>query len=207
MQVAIDGPAGAGKTSVGRTVANRFSLLFIRSGKLYRALAYGEIHDLNRDTLSLKPKGDGDTLLVLEGRTIAAELDSEEIGEAASKLARRDDIRDLVNDKISEAAGEHDVLVEGRDIGTKVLPGADLKVYLTATPEARARRRQAQTENDRSLEEIKTEIARRDERDRTRELAPLKAADDAVVIDTTSMTEAEVVEEVSDLLSRRTEKG
>lgn len=199
MQVTIDGPAGVGKTSVGRKIANRFSLAFIQSGKLYRALAYAKLHDLDPDSLKLNPGDATEPELVLCGQTLGKELDSEVIGEEASKLAKEGETRERVNSKIAQIAEETDLLVEGRDIGTKVLPNADLKIYLDASIGERARRRKNQRDTELSVKEIEARLRKRDERDQNRKLAPLKPAEDAVIIDTTSMSEDDVVERLSRL--------
>lgn len=203
MKVTIDGPAGVGKTSVGRQVARRFSLLFIQSGQLYRALAYGRINDLELDSLSLEPGDKTDPELSMGGKKLKEELTTEEIGEKASKLAKEKEIRELVNEIIIDTAAESDVLVEGRDIGTAVLTDAEVKIYLTASAEERARRRKKQMKSDRTLKEIEAGIKKRDKRDQTRELAPLKPADDAVIIDTTSLSEGEVVDRISGIITNR----
>ena len=203
MQVTIDGPAGVGKTSVGSKVAKKFSLLFIQSGQLYRALAYGRINDLDLMSLSLKAENGPETELLLEGEKLAEELTGEKIGEEASKLAKDEEIRKLVNRTITDIAAEKDVLVEGRDIGTVVLDQAEVKIFLTASAQERARRRKKQTETDRTLEEIEAGIKKRDKRDQTRNLAPLKPAEDAVIIDTTTLSEGEVVNQISGIITER----
>ncbi len=205
MQVTIDGPAGVGKTSVGRTVAEEFSLVFIQSGQLYRAVAYGKINSLDYENLSLE-KGEGvEAVPLLEGKRLTGELQSEEIGEEASKLAKKPAVRDLVNEIILEIARGENVLVEGRDIGTEVLPGARVKVFLTASAHERAKRRKKQLDSDRELEEIEAGITRRDDRDQTREFAPLRPADDAEVIDTTDLSRKEVVDRVARMIERARE--
>jgi len=201
MQVTIDGPAGVGKTSVGRRVAEKFDLLFIQSGRLYRAIAYGRIHGLDPGTLSLEVNDGPEPELLMEGRPLSGELSTEEIGEEASKLAKEEAVRKLVNSNIIEIARNQDVLVEGRDIGTEVLTEAEVKIFLTASAEERARRRKNQIDTARTLEEIEAAIKKRDERDQTRKLAPLKPAEDASIIDTTSLSEAEVVARVSAIVS------
>lgn len=201
MQVTIDGPAGVGKTSVGRRVAEKFDLLFIQSGRLYRAIAYGRIHGLDPETLTLEVDDGPEPELLMEGRPLSGELSTEEIGEEASKLAKEEPVRKLVNSNIIEIARDQDVLVEGRDIGTEVLTEAEVKIFLTASAGERARRRKSQIDTDRTLEEIEAAIKKRDERDQTRKLAPLKPAEDASIIDTTSLSEAEVVARISGIIS------
>jgi len=196
VQVTIDGPAGVGKTSVGGAVAEQFSLVFIESGQLYRTIAYGKINSLDYDDLVLK---EGEGIMaepLLEGKRLTDELDSEEIGEEASKLAKKPEVRDLVNETILEIASGEDVLVEGRDIGTQVLPDAEAKVFLTASTSERARRRKKQLDLDRDLGEIEAGITKRDDRDQKREVAPLRPAEDAEVIDTTDLSLEEVVDRV-----------
>ena len=201
MQVAIDGPAGAGKTSVGREIARQFSLLFIQSGKLYRALAYGKINGIELDSLSLEPGEGAEAELLIGDESVTEELDTEEIGEEASKMAKLTRIRNLVNDTIIEIARERSVLVEGRDIGTAVLTDADIKIYLTADIEERARRRGKQL-GVASEKEILEKMISRDNRDQDRDIAPLKAADDAFIIDSTNLALSETVNEVCDIIDR-----
>ncbi len=207
MQVTIDGPAGVGKTSVGRQVAKGFSLLFIQSGQLYRAMAYAHREGLPDESIELAVGDQGGTYLTIDGVDAEAKLTSEEIGDLASQMAQDQEVRDRVNGVIVDLARDRDVLVEGRDIGTVVLPNADLKVFLTASPRERAIRRHKQLGGERTVEEIEEEIAHRDDRDKNREIAPLKPAVDAVIIDTTSLAENEVVKEISDLIRERIDSG
>lgn len=201
MQVTIDGPAGVGKTSVGKKVADRFSLLFIQSGQLYRAVAYGEVHNLDYNSLNLKPEGNNHMEITMEGEAITAKLTSEEIGEQASKLAKRQEVRELVNERLRRIAKDKDVLVEGRDIGTEVLPNADVKIFLTASTRERAERRKEQLRIEGSIEDIEKRIKKRDRRDQNREVAPLKPAKDATILNTDSVPEEKVVEQVSNLIN------
>ncbi|MFP3952658.1 MAG: (d)CMP kinase [Candidatus Acetothermia bacterium] len=203
MQVTIDGPAGVGKTSVGRQAARSFSLLFIQSGQLYRAMAYAKKNGLTDKSVKLSVDDRGETHLTIDGEDVEEKLETEEIGDLASQMAQRRKVRDGVNDIIVEESRDKDVLVEGRDIGTVVLPDADLKIFLTASPRERAIRRHKQLGGERTVDEIEKEISHRDERDKSREIAPLKPAEDAVIIDTTSLTKNEVVNKISDLIRRR----
>ena len=201
MQVTIDGPAGVGKTSVGRRVAEKFSLLFIQSGSLYRAIAYGRINGIDPESLSLEVDDGPEPELLMEGKSLSGELSTEEIGEEASKLAKEESVRELVNSRIVEIARGQDVLVEGRDIGTEVLTDADVKIFLTASAEERAKRRKNQIDTERSLEEIEAAIKKRDDRDQTRKLAPLRPAEAASIIDTTELSEDEVIDRISGIIS------
>jgi cytidylate kinase len=196
VQVTIDGPAGVGKTSVGSAVAEQFSLVFIQSGQLYRAIAYAKLNSLDYENLSLKKGENLEAIPSLGSEKLTDELNSEEIGEEASKLAKKPEVRDLVNETILEIASGEDVLAEGRDIGTQVLPDAEAKVFLTASTSERALRRKKQLNSDRDLGEIETGITKRDDRDQKREVAPLRPAEDAEVIDTTDLSLEEVVDRV-----------
>jgi cytidylate kinase len=208
--VAIDGPAGSGKSSVARAVAGRLGVVNLNTGAAYRAaalLALREDVDLDDGSglaalakrVDLDPEGaiiDGERVLELDLRT-------PEVSAAASKVSAHAQLREVllpVQRTAAEKAREQGgAVVEGRDIGTVVLPDADLKVYLSAAPEERARRRASQTGKEGELDRIRAAIARRDRQDSEREISPLKPAEDAVVLDTTSLTLEEVISEVLDL--------
>lgn len=202
VQVTIDGPAGVGKTSVGSRVAEKFSLLFIQSGSLYRAIAYADKNNLNLDSIEFAINDAYHTHLMIEGKKVNSDLDSEKIGELASRLARKGKVRDKVNEIITNVSKGEDVLVEGRDIGTVVLTHAGLKVFLTASSHERALRRHKQISAQGKVEDIEAELLKRDNRDKTRKIAPLKPAKDAKIIDTTSLTEDQVVEKISGLVTK-----
>jgi len=196
MQVAIDGPAGAGKTTVGETLARRFCFLFVESGGLYRGLAHAQLRGLSPESVRLEEAEGGIRAeLVVDGEREVPQLGSEEVGERASQLARKEEVRDLVTEKLRRFCSLRDVVVEGRDIGTVVLPQAEVKIFLTASARERARRRKEQLPElaDEPLEEIERAIERRDERDRNRDIAPLKPAEGAVKIDSTDLTLGETV--------------
>ena len=216
LNVAIDGPGGAGKSSVARQAAEREGLQYVDSGALYRAIGYVlvrkgiDVEDQNTVEegisamrLSLFYREDGQHVTVND-EDVTAFLRTPEAGAGASKVAVHGKVRDLVNSVIRETAKIYDVIMDGRDIGTVVLPDANLKLYITATSEERARRRLLEFEAARKphgdLETVKKEIEERDYRDSHREIAPLKQAEDAVLIDTTTMSLEEVVEEVCGLI-------
>jgi CMP/dCMP kinase len=208
--VTIDGPAGSGKSSVARAVAGRLGIVNLNTGAAYRAaalLALREGVDLEDGSglaalakrVDLDPDGasiDGERVLELDLRT-------PEVSAAASKVSTHAQLREVllpVQRTAAERAREQGgAVVEGRDIGTVVLPDAELKVYLSAAPEERARRRASQTGKEGELDRIRAAIARRDRQDSEREISPLKPAPDAVVLDTTSLTLEEVISEVLDL--------
>jgi CMP/dCMP kinase len=197
--VAIDGPAGAGKSTVARALAQRLGFTYLDSGAMYRCVAL----------LSLEVPGDEPAALaqgarielgeriLLDGRDVTAEIRAPEISAAASRVAADPGVREALVSSQRALIATGDWVAEGRDIGTVVAPGAELKVFLTASPEERARRRAAELGAD--LETVLAEQALRDERDSTREHSPLAAAPGAVVLDTSGLTVAEVVERIASL--------
>ena len=196
MVVAIDGPAGAGKSSVARALARELGFTYLDSGAMYRAVALASaerrvppaaIADEVRIEL-----GDG---VVLDGRDVTEEIRTPAISEAASRAAAEPAVRAAMVAEQRRLLAHGDWVAEGRDIGTVVAPGAEVKVFLTADPSERARRRASELGAD--AETILAEQAIRDQRDRTREHSPLRAAPGAVVLDTTGMTLDEVVERIA----------
>ena len=195
--VAIDGPAGAGKSTVARMVADRLNYAYINTGSLYRALAYAaitsgiafsEITPEFLNGLHLEYRG---VDLYLNGVKLEAQLRKPECAEGASIISSKPFVRDYLMPVQRNAADGQWIVMEGRDIGTVVFPDAEKKFFVTASPEERARRRMAQSSevaNGATFESILADIIARDERDMNREIAPLKQAADAVLIDTTGLT-------------------
>jgi len=208
--VAIDGPAGSGKSSVARAVAGRLGVVNLNTGAAYRAaalLALCEGVDLEdgeglaalAHRVGLDPEGAS-----IDGAQAAErELRAPEVSAAASKVSAHAPLREVLlpvqRAAAEKARAQGGAVVEGRDIGTVVLPDAELKVYLSAAPEERARRRASQTGREGELDRIRAAIARRDRQDSEREVSPLKPAADAVVLDTTSLSLDEVILRVLDL--------
>ena len=209
--VAIDGPAGAGKSTIAKLVAKEKGYIYVDTGAMYRGLA---IHFLNR---GIDPEDreavaeacrdaevtigyeDGVQQIYLNGENVTSMLRAEETGNMASKTSAIPEVREKLLELQRSLAREKDVIMDGRDIGTNILPNADVKIYLTASVETRARRRYDELQEkgeDCSLEEISRDIMERDERDMTREIAPLKKADDAVLVDSSDMTIQQVVDEI-----------
>ena len=194
MIVAIDGPAGAGKSSVARAVADALGFTYLDTGAMYRAVALAGRADARIDFSD-------DGAVHLDGRDVSREIRTPEVSEGASRAAADPAVRAAMVARQRELLTEGDWVAEGRDIGTVVAPDAELKVFLTASAQERAARRAAQLGTD--YETVLRDQALRDERDRTREHSPLRAADDAVELDTTGMTEAEVVARIVDLVGLR----
>jgi CMP/dCMP kinase len=193
MVVAIDGPAGAGKSTVARALAKALGFTYLDSGAMYRSVA---LAGPERDPASLDIAFDGDRVL-LDGEDVTRAIRTPEVSETASRVAANPAVREALVAKQRELMAQGDWVAEGRDIGTVVAPAAELKVYLTASPEERARRRAAELGAD--LHTVLAEQAIRDERDERREHSPLRRADDAVEVDTTGKTIDAVVDEIAAL--------
>jgi cytidylate kinase len=215
--VAIDGPAGSGKSSVARAVAGELGYIDLNTGAAYRAvalLALREGVDLEDGVLLAeiaRRVGLGAEGARVDGSPVPEEdLRAPEVSAAASKVSARPEVREVLlsvqREAAQEARGEGGAVVEGRDIGTVVLPEADLKIFLQAAPEERARRRAHQTGRETELERIREAIKKRDRQDSERETSPLKPAPDAVILDTTALSLDEVVSRVLDL-ARGLQKG
>jgi len=204
IHIAIDGPAASGKTSLGRAIAQHFHFLFVETGKMYRAVALGLDRGLSLDEVHVT-MNDASRIL-LNGEDVSDILHTPRLDQGSSRVATRPEVRRLLVRLQQEIAKGHDVVMEGRDIGTVVLPHADVKIFLQASPEERARRRASerhQTQLDRTLREIIT----RDTRDQTRTIAPLNPASDATIMNTDNKSLAEVVSEAIALVEERLHTG
>ncbi len=212
--VAIDGPAGAGKSTIAKLVAEEKGFIYVDTGAMYRGLA---IHFLDRGIRAeetdkvIEACKDADVKIryeegvqqvFLNGTNITGRLRDEAVGQMTSKCSVIPEVRAKLLDLQRDLARTQDVIMDGRDIGTCVLPDADVKVYLTASVETRAKRRYDElTAKGEAcdLDEIARDIKERDERDMNRETAPLRQAEDAVLVDSSDMTIEEVVKEIAGL--------
>ena len=204
MQIAIDGPAASGKTSLGRALARHFHLLFVETGKMYRAVALGLDRGLPLDGIRITMDADG--RILLNGDDVSDILHTPELDQGSSRVATRPEVRRLLVRLQQEIAAGRNVVMEGRDIGTVVLPHADVKIFLDASAQERARRRASErhlTDLDGTLREI---IAR-DQRDQTRAIAPLNPASDAIIIPTDNKSLAQVISEAIALVEERLRTG
>lgn len=215
--IAIDGPAGAGKSSIARAAAAQLGFIYVDTGALYRTVALGALKRGIRPEetdaiIALLPElevamefVDGEQRVLLNGEDVSEAIRQPEVSGAASTVSAIPAVRQFLFDLQQNMAKEHDVLMDGRDIGTVVLPDAQLKIFLTATPEERARRRYEQIKDtsDVTYEEILRDINQRDYQDTHREIAPLKQAEDAVYLDTTDMSFDEVVDAILSLTKER----
>lgn len=218
ISIAIDGPAAAGKSTVAKKLAEKLSYLYIDTGAMYRALTYLalqkgiDVHNeqallkLLRDTyIELKPSQQGQ-LVFVNGEDVTNVIRSEDVTNNVSFVAKHSLVREEMVARQQALGAQGGVVMDGRDIGTHVLPRAEVKIFLKASVEERARRRHAENiargfASD--LETLKEEIARRDKMDSEREVAPLQKAEDAVEIDTTSLTIDDVVNKIMKIVNER----
>jgi len=217
--VTIDGPSGSGKGTISRLVARRVGWRLLDSGALYRLVAIagtaaglpaddvpGHAALARRMDVAFTVAPDGSERVRLEGRNVTAGIRSEEAGQGASRVAAWPAVREALLARQRAFAVAPGLVADGRDMGTVVFPWAELKIFLTATPEERALRRHKQLKDkgsDVSLAALSREIAERDLRDQTREVAPLKAAPDACLIDSTGLSVEAVVQRVLELGAAR----
>ena len=213
-QIAIDGPAGAGKSTIAKKVAKTKKFIYVDTGAMYRAMAYFLLSE-KVDPADDKMVGekcldaditieyvDGEQIVLLNGRNVNGVLRTEEVGNMASATSKNPKVRERLTHLQKELAAKNNVVMDGRDIGTCVLPGADVKVYLTASAKVRAKRRfdelRAKGEEC-DINKIEEDIIKRDEQDMNRKIAPLKQAQDAVFVDSSDMTIEEVVQKILSL--------
>lgn len=217
--VAVDGPAGSGKSTVAKEIAKALGILYIDTGAMYRTVGMAclkksinpadeEAVVASLDSLDMKifPEAGGQRIL-LDGEDITSRIRTEEIGKAASSVAAYQKVREKLVEIQQGLAKEQSVIMDGRDIGTKVLPDAEVKIYLDASVEERAKRRVGELEaqgKTADLETIREEIAQRDYQDMHRENSPLCRAEDAVNVDTTGLDIPAVTEKLLALIAEKT---
>ncbi len=218
MQIALDGPAGAGKSSVAQALAEKLGFLYLDTGAMYRAcglyacLKEADIQNEEAVTQLLPQVHidvkyvNGSQCVFLNGEDVSGKIRTQEIGQAASAVSRYQAVRAYLVSLQREIAGSNDVIMDGRDIGTRVLPDAELKVFLTASAEERARRRILQLREkgvEADYNEVLEEIRQRDLQDSTRKIDPLRPAEDAVMLDSSNLTLEEVVDTILRLAEER----
>ena len=213
-QIAIDGPAGAGKSTIAKKVAKTKGFIYVDTGATYRAMAYyllnekvdpenaKEIEDKCQEAdITIQYVG-GEQVVLLNGANVNGVLRTEEVGNMASTTSKNPKVRERLTQLQKELAAKNDVVMDGRDIGTCVLPNADVKIYLTASSAVRAKRRfdelTAKGESC-DIKKIEEDIVKRDQQDMSREIAPLKQAEDAHLVDSSYMTIEEVVQKILSL--------
>jgi CMP/dCMP kinase len=212
--VAIDGPAGAGKSTIARSLARKLGFTYIDSGAMFRAIALwamrakvdlDDLHKLEQLAREARIEFEGDAKVLLNGEDVTAAIRDPEVSKAASKVSIAPGVRRALREEQRRIGNLHPVVMEGRDIGTVVFPDAQVKIYLDAHPDIRAGRRARET--GAAVSEIAREMTERDRRDRTRAEAPLTQAPDAEYIDSTELSAEEVEEAILKLVRARTSNG
>lgn len=215
--IAIDGPSGAGKSTVAKIIATKLNFKYIDTGAMYRAVTFLALEKdvIMKDNDSIikiardisidfsTPDKDGNVLVFVNSRDLTDEIRSVEVDNNVSKVASIPEVREIMLEKQRELAGNNNVVMDGRDIGTRVLPDADLKIFLTATLEERAKRRYydlVEREIDIDMAEVEEKIKIRDEKDSNREHSPLKEAEDAHKIISDDLTPEEVADRIISLM-------
>lgn len=210
--IAIDGPAGAGKSTIAKMAAKKLNYIYIDTGAMYRGVAWlvlqkyqvpitttqvlSVIKDIN---IRLAYDNNGNMIIYVNNQDVSTQIRTPEVTALVSQVAAINEVRQKMVELQREMARNGSVLMDGRDIGTCVLPNADLKIYLTASADERAHRRAKEMMEkgyDVNVEEIKKEIIARDKADMQREISPLKKADDAILLDTTNMSIDEVLQKI-----------
>ena len=220
ISIAIDGPSGAGKSPVAKKCAERFGFRYVDTGAIYRTIglaAFNRGIDTKDSTavvailpeldIDLVYNDDGEQRMILNGSDVSVEIRRPEISMCASNVSAIAAVRDYLTDMQRNMAKRYDVIMDGRDIGTVILPNADVKVFLTASAESRADRRYKELikkGSTVSYDEVLSDMKLRDEQDTKRAAAPLKAAEDAVYLDTSSMSFEESVDAVAKLIVEKT---
>ena len=212
--VAIDGPAGAGKSTIAKQIARRLGYIYVDTGAMYRAMAYyliqNQVDAADQEAIAAACQHadisicyqDGEQVVLLNGENVNAYLRTEAVGNMASVSSVVPEVRKKLVELQQKLARETDVVMDGRDIGTVVLPDADVKVYLTASVETRAKRRFLELQEKgepADLAKIAADIEDRDYRDMHRDVSPLRQAEDATLVDSSDMTIDQVVERILEL--------
>ncbi|PGT87154.1 (d)CMP kinase [Bacillus sp. AFS040349] len=218
LSVAIDGPAAAGKSTVAKIIAEDYSYIYIDTGAMYRALTFKALQEgidlkdekavadiLSKMKIELYPSKEGQ-LVMINGENVSDVIRTNEVTNNVSFVAMHSLVREEMLKRQRQLAIEGGVVMDGRDIGTHVLPNAELKIFLRASVEERAKRRHEENMKkgfSSNYEQLKQEIANRDKLDSEREVAPLKKAEDAIEIDTTALSIQDVVRKIEDYLEER----
>ncbi len=220
ISIAIDGPSGAGKSTISRKAAEKFGFIYVDTGAIYRTIGLAtKIRGVSLDDtaavvallptleIELKYNDAGEQHMYLDGNDVSRDIRLPEVSMLASKVSAIPEVRAFLVDMQRGMAEKYDVIMDGRDIGTVILPNADLKIFLTADVRDRARRRYEELRAkgmEKPFDEVLAEMEQRDEQDTQRAAAPLKAAEDAVLLDTSGNTLEESIDEVCRLISEKT---
>lgn len=212
VSIAIDGPSGSGKSTISKEVAQKLGFLHIDTGALYRTIAYYVFENqtpldkvpevLNKISINLKFQ-DNRQIVFLNGKDVSEKIRTPEISSLASKVSKIEEVRRFLLKTQRDLAKENNVIMDGRDIGTTILPNADVKIFLTASSETRAKRRYLQLlESGVKCEysEILKNVIERDNQDINRKISPLKKADDAILLDTSNLTFSESIDKIIEII-------
>ena len=222
VSIAIDGPAGAGKSTIARKIAKELGYYYVDTGAIYRTVAYfmdllgvspkdvdGVERYIDELTIGIEYDEDGLQHMIMNGMDVSGDIRTQDISQKASLISAHGVVRGVLLDMQREVAEQHNVVMDGRDIGTVVLPDADVKIFLTASAEVRAKRRtdellaKGQSAN---FEQILKEIQQRDYQDTHREIAPLKMARDSIKVDTSDLTIEQVVDTIRNIVLEKVKK-
>ncbi len=217
--IAIDGPAGAGKSTIARALAKELGYYYVDTGAIYRTVAYfldllgispkdvdGVERYIDELTVEIAYDGDGCQHMLMNGMDVTEDIRTQDIAQKASLVSAHAVVRDMLLDMQREVARRHNVIMDGRDIGTVVLPKADVKIFLTATAEARAQRRTLELQQKgqkASYEQILKEIQQRDHQDTHRAIAPLKMAKDSIKVDTSELDISGVIAAIREIVGKK----
>ena len=219
INIAIDGPGGAGKSTVARALAKQLGFIHVDTGAIYRAIGLKFVRTgksfTNENIISVLPGTelslthiDGEQHIIIDGEDVSSLIRTQEISSAASKVSAVPEVRAFLLDLQRDIARKNNVIMDGRDVGTVILPNAEVKIFLTANVEVRARRRHRELmakglETPDTFERVLKEVAERDKADSERATAPLKPAEDAVLVDTSDMDFEQSVQTVINIIRRK----
>lgn len=210
LNIAIDGPAGAGKSTIAKAIAEKLNLIYLDTGALYRSIGYyvdksglsaeKAVKEIKIDVFYANNRQE----ITINEENVTDKIRTPEMSMMASNVSKIPEVREFLLDVQRNTAKKQSVIMDGRDIGTVILPNADVKIFLTASAEKRAKRRFDETDSGDTYDEILADVISRDTQDSTREIAPLKPARDAVIVDTTELDLIESINYILEIILQKT---